>query len=102
MSFNYDGTPFDPGTFVGGFLQIGGDGSLTDLYNDDLLPDLDRYTFNTSFRYDLNSHVRAFAEFKFTHIDTYFTAQPTYDYGLYIPLDNPYIPAAAVTDARQF
>lgn len=99
VSFQANGQPFDPGLPAGDFLQIGGSGSLTDLYNDDLLAELDRQTFNSTFRYDLTDKIRLFGEVKYNHIRTFFTAQPTYDYGLFIPQDNPFIPAAAYADA---
>lgn len=98
-SFDGDGNPFDPGTYTGGFLTIGGSGSLTDLYNDDLLPELNRQNVNFTFHYDLTENIRLFGEAKYAHTNTFFTAQPTYDYALVIPIDNPFIPAAAYADA---
>lgn len=99
VSFLGDGTPFVDGVSAGGFTMIGGSGTPLDDFNDDLLPGLERGTVSLTGRYDITPRLRAFTELKYTKSNTQFFAQPSYVYGLFIPLDNPYIPDAARADA---
>ncbi len=95
-----NGAPFVHGINFGGFISIGGSGSLLDEYNDDLLPGVDRWALNLIGHYDINPRVRVFTELKYTQSNSDFTAQPSYDYGLLIPNDNPFLPADAVFDSQ--
>lgn len=99
VSFLGDGSPFVDGVYLGGFSMQGGSGSLTDLFNDDLLPGFERLSLNTTANYEVSPAFRLFGELKYNKTKSDFVAQPSYDYGLYIPLDNPYIPAAALADS---
>jgi iron complex outermembrane receptor protein len=99
VSFLGDGTPFIDGVSAGGFTMIGGSGTPLDDFNDDLLPGLERGTVSLTGRYDVTPKLRAFTELKYTQSNTQFFAQPSYVYGLFIPIDNPYIPATALADA---
>lgn len=98
-SFTGDGLPFVDGVYPNtGFFQIGGSGTLLDKYNDDLLSGVNRVTFNSTGRFSINSKIQGFTELKYSANRSGFTGQPSYDYALYIPIDNPYIPASAVAD----
>lgn len=99
VSFLADGTPFVDGESAGGFIALGGSGTPLDDFNDDLLPGLERGTVSLTGRYDLNDRLRVFGEAKYTQSETEFFAQPSYVYGLFVSLDNPFIPAAARADA---
>ncbi len=99
VSFLADGSPFIDGVYAGGFIALGGSGTPLDDFNDDLLPGLERGTVSLTGRYDLTDNLRVFGEAKYTQSQTEFFAQPSYVYGLFVPLDNPFIPAAARADA---
>jgi outer membrane receptor protein involved in Fe transport len=99
VSFLANGSPFVDGISAGGFIALGGSGTPLDDFNDDLLPGLERGTVSLTGRFDLTPRFRAFTELKYTQSQTEFFAQPSYVYGLYVPLDNPFIPAAARADA---
>ncbi|WP_309646484.1 TonB-dependent receptor domain-containing protein [Phenylobacterium sp.] len=100
VSFLGDGQPFIEGRYAGGFFMIGGSGSRLDDFNDDLLPGLERITLSSRASFELNDNHRLFGEFKFTTSDTEFEAQPSYDYGLFISDENPFLPANVLADAR--
>ena len=99
VSFLGNGDPFVDGISAGGFTAIGGSGSPLDDFNDDLLPGLERGTLSLTGRYDITPGLRAFTELKYTQSQTQFFAQPSYVYGLFVPLDNPFIPASARADS---
>lgn len=99
VSFLADGSPFIDGESAGGFIALGGSGTPLDDFNDDLLPGLERGTVSLTGRYDLTPGLRAFSELKYTQSQTEFFAQPSYVYGLFTSLDNPFIPATARADS---
>lgn len=99
VSFLGDGTPWTDGIYAGEFFMIGGDGSRLDDFNDDLLPGLERHAVSASFNYDLTPRVNVFADIKYTNNQTNFEAQPSYDYGLFLALDNPFMPDVIRNDA---
>lgn len=100
VSFLGNGDPFIDGVYTSGFIMLGGSGSPLDLFNDDLLPGLDRNTFNATGRFDITPNLSVFGEAKYVKTETSFYAQPSYEYGLFIPEDNPLIPANVLADAR--
>lgn len=100
VSFLGNGQPFVQGQYAGGFFMIGGSGSRLDDFNDDLLPGLERIILSSRASFKLNDNHRLFGEFKYTNSQTQFEAQPSYDYGLFIGADNPFIPANVLADAR--
>lgn len=99
IGFNGDGTPWNDGIYNGGFTMIGGDGTQLDAFIDDLLPQLERTAFNTTARFELAPQFEVFFEGKYVETQTAFLAQPTFNYGLYVPEDNPFIPASIRADA---
>ena len=94
IDFNGDGTPWAEGTYVGGAFMQGGTGSRLEDFNDQLIPDLDRWTMHARGRFDINNAFRIISEFKWAHTETYFVGQPTYDFGQVISTDNPFMPAS--------
>ncbi len=99
VDFNGDGTPFQDGIYTSGFSMIGGDGSQLAAFGTDLIPQLDRYSFNATARVELAPNHWFFAEGKFVRAETQFQSQPSYDYALYVPIDNPFIPQTIVDAA---
>lgn len=93
VDFNGDGTPFRDGQYGGGFSVIGGDGSQLAAFQTDMIPELERMSVQSTFNIELAPRHHAFGEFKFSRSETAFQSQPTFDYGLIIPIDNPFIPA---------
>ncbi|MFA6115587.1 MAG: TonB-dependent receptor [Sphingomonas sp.] len=87
-------TQFDPGTFVPDFYQQGGNATLVSDYGNDLLPQIRRHVVNAITHFDVAPALTLFAEGKYANIRSFSLAQPTFDYYLLIPEDNPYIPAA--------
>lgn len=85
---------FDAGTFVPNFYQQGGNATLVSDYGNDLLPKVERHVFNALAHFDVSDAVTIFAEGKYANIRSFSLAQPTFDYYLLIPDDNPYIPAS--------
>ncbi|KPF80256.1 hypothetical protein IP78_07325 [Brevundimonas sp. AAP58] len=112
FGFDYEGAGavWRDGRPTSGFPVIGGSGTLLDDFVDDLSPAQDRYTINTTGRFQLNDNHELFWEGKFARIETGFTAQPTYDFGygpdnaflflgLWTGIDNPFMPTAIRNDA---
>jgi iron complex outermembrane recepter protein len=99
VSFLGDGTPFIEGTYLGGFTMQGGSGSLLDLFNDDLIPGFERTSLNSTVNFRLAPAFNLFGELKYNLTSSDFVAQPSYDYGLFIDINNPYLPATARADA---
>ncbi|MFC3079756.1 TonB-dependent receptor domain-containing protein [Phenylobacterium terrae] len=99
VSFQGDGQPWRDGIYVGGFSMLGGSGSPTDLFQTELTPGLERWTGYASAEYELAPNHRLFANVKYNNSKTSFTSQPTFDYGIFVPLDNPFIPASILADA---
>lgn len=94
IDYNGDGSAWVDGTYVGGAFMVGGTGSRLEDFNDQLIPDLDRWTINTRAHYDFSNAFRLIGEFKYAHTETYFVGQPTYDFGAYVFTDNPFMPAS--------
>jgi iron complex outermembrane receptor protein len=99
VSFNGDGTPWNDGIYNGGFTMIGGDGTRTDEFIDDLLPELQRTAVNANLNFEISPAAQFFFEGKYVEAHTEFLAQPTFNYGILIPTDNPFMPASIRADA---
>ncbi len=85
---------FDPGRFIPDFYQQGGNATLVSDYGNDLLPSVKRHVVNALTHFDVSPALTLFAEGKYANIHSFSLAQPTFDYYLLIPEDNPFIPAA--------
>lgn len=99
VTFLSDGSRFVDGQSAGGFIAVGGSGTRLDDFNDDLLPGLKRGAVNLNGRFELAPNATLFGELKYTNSQATFFAQPSYFYGLHVPLDNPYLPAVARADS---
>lgn len=97
--YNGAGQPWDPGTFVPPFFQVGGSGTLQDEYVGDLLPKSERTATNLFLNYKITPNVRLFSELKFVRVDTSSQSQPSFDFFLTINPDNPFVPANIAADA---
>lgn len=87
-----DGSIFDPGVFAGVPFQIGGSGTPVSTYGGELLPSIDRYIGNLLFRYELTDNIEFYAQGKYARIESDSEGQPTFDFALVTPFDNPFIP----------
>ncbi len=92
VDFNGDGTPFQDGVYSDGFVMIGGDGTQLAAFGTDLIPELDRASLNATFNVEINPKATFFGELKWVNTQTQFQSQPSFDYALFVPIDNPYIP----------
>lgn len=93
VDFNGDGTPFQDGVYTSGFTMIGGDGSQLAAFGTDLVPELERTSLNSTFNIELTPQHSFFGELKYVNTRTQFQSQPSFDYALYVPIDNPFIPS---------
>lgn len=89
-----DGQPFDHGTYIAPAYQQGGSGTLASDYGNDLLPRIRRDVVSGSAHFDVSSALTLYAEGKYARSRSYTLGQPTFDYYLFIPEDNPYLPEA--------
>ncbi|WP_435202662.1 TonB-dependent receptor domain-containing protein [Qipengyuania sp. 902] len=87
-----DGRPYIPGTFLGSFFESGGSGTPVSTYSGEILPKIDRYIGNLLFSYELTDSIRFFAEGKYARVDSESFGQPTFDFFIGVPTDNPFIP----------
>jgi iron complex outermembrane receptor protein len=87
---------YNPGDiFVDPFTAVGGDGIATIPDVVRLQPNLERYNFNTNFRFDFSERVRFITEARYTMATTQEQNQVNgFNDDIPIALDNPYIPAA--------
>ena len=91
--YGANGTPYDPGTFIPDFYQQGGSGTLVSDYGNDLLPQVKRDVFNAFAHFEFSEAFELYGEAKYAKTKSFSLSQPTFDYYLFIPEDNPYIPA---------
>lgn len=99
VSFVGDGRPWQDGLYTGGFSMLGGSGTPLDLFQTELIPGLERWTGYVGGMFEITPDHRMFADFKYNSAKTDFRSQPTFDYGIFVPIDNPYMPAAIRADA---
>lgn len=92
LILNNRGEPFDEGTFVDGFLALGGDGTPVNFFTEEFFPKTNAYSFNQTARYDFSDKVRAFSEFKYTRTNARNPGEPSFTSYLTLGLDNPFIP----------
>lgn len=98
--FNGDGSLFDFGTipYIPPYYQQGGSGTPTAGYLGDLLPEVDRYTANLFVNYEFSPAARVFGELKYSESQSFSVSSPSFDFYLWIPRDNPFIPQS-IADA---
>lgn len=99
VTFNGDGTPFQDGIYTSGASMIGGDGTPVARFNTNLMPELERSAINATFNVELAPNHYAFGEAKYVNTQTQFFGQPSWDYGLFLPIDNAFMPESIRNDA---
>lgn len=92
--YNGDGRPYNLGTAIPGGYSVGSDDTLVSDYRNDLRPSTNRHVVNLLGHFDVSDKLQLFGEVKYANVKAYSLAQPTFDYYLFVPEDNPYIPAA--------
>ena len=92
--YGSQGLPYDPGTFIPSFYQQGGSGTLVSDYGNDLLPEIRRDVVSAVAHFDISSAFTLYAEAKYAKTKSFSVGQPSFDYYLWIPSDNPYIPSS--------
>lgn len=95
------GAPWDGGTFLAPAYQIGGSGTLTSAYGNDLLPKIQRDVVNGTAHFHFSDTVELYGEAKYARTKSYSIAQPTFDYYLLVAPDNPYLPASVKSYANE-
>jgi iron complex outermembrane receptor protein len=90
--FTGTGAVYDEGTFIPGGYTIGGSSTSIADYSNDLLPEVERHVVNAVARFEVSDSVEVYAEGKYANVRSFSLGQPTWDYYLFIPEDNPYIP----------
>ncbi len=93
-AFRGDGKPYNLGTLIPGGFTRGSDDTLVSDYGNDLLPAITRHVVNLNARYEVSNAFKVFVEAKYAATKSYSLAQPTFDYYIFVPQDNPYIPAS--------
>lgn len=92
--YGAQGLPYDPGTFIPDYYQQGGSGTLVSDYGNDVRPEIHRDVISGLAHFDVSPALTIYAEGKYARTKSFSLQQPTWDYYLYIPSDNPYIPAS--------
>jgi outer membrane receptor protein involved in Fe transport len=85
--------PYVTGTFIPGGYEQGGSATSVADYTNDLLPKTRRNVFNLIGHFDVSPALSFFVEGKYARTKSFSLAQPTFDYYLYVPYDNAYMPA---------
>jgi outer membrane receptor protein involved in Fe transport len=91
--FGANGAVYDPGIFLQPGYQQGGSGTLVSDYGNDLLPQIHRDIISGIGHFKFSDAFELYAEAKYAKTKSFSLAQPSFDYYLFIPEDNPYIPA---------
>ena len=92
--YGANATPFAYGGYVPPYFMQGGSGTLYSDYNTSLLPEINRDIVNAIGHFTFSPAFELYGEAKYANTKSYSLTQPTWDYYLFIPEDNPYIPAA--------
>ena len=87
---------FEDGLIVtGGLWGSGGDGGRLNFDRDSLFPETDKFVLNLNTNYEISDTMSVFFEGKYVNAQsTTFEEQDTFYDTLFIPSDNPFIPAA--------
>ena len=88
--------PFDAGTTVQPGFSTGGNATRVADYQNDLSPELKRHVVNVIGHFDVSPALSLFADVKYANNRAYSLGQPSFDYYLYVPDDNAYLPSALV------
>ena len=103
--FTGSGNVYDLGSFLpqsGGLVQ-GGSSTPLAAYQGDIQGRTEKHNVNFLGSYKFGDALRIFAEGKYTRIEAFSIAQPSFDFYTFVAADNPFIPAnvraAIVPDA---
>jgi iron complex outermembrane receptor protein len=99
VSFLGTGAPWVDGVDGGSDYMIGGSGTLAGRYREQALPPSQRLLLDSTSHFDFTPKIQVFTDFKIAHTDTTLISQPSFNYGIFVPIDNPYIPASILADA---
>lgn len=92
--FTGTGALYDRGQLLpGNAYTIGGSSTSLADYGNDLLPQVERHVVNALGHFEISPALTLFAEGKFAATRSFSVGQPSFDYYLVVPQDNPYIPA---------
>lgn len=94
LILNAAGQPFSLGQQVSGATMIGGDGTPTQFFTSQLLPESETSSVNLNGRYDLSDKATLFSELKYVTTDATNPRSSSFTSVLQLGLDNPFIPAA--------
>lgn len=94
LILNSKGAPFQIGQRVSGSAMIGGDGTPTQFFTAQLLPETETSAINLNARYDLNDKISLFSEIKYVTTDAVNPQSSSFTSVLELALDNPFLPAA--------
>ncbi len=89
-----NGAPYEITRFIPPFYTQGGTGTLIADYIGDLRAQTENTVTSAFAHYQLADSVNLFGEAKYAHSNVFSAIQPTYDYYIYLPQDNPFIPAS--------
>lgn len=92
--FTGSGAIYNRGIDIPGGYTRNSDDTLVSDYGNDLLPSVQRHVANLFAHYDVTDSLQFFVEGKYANTKSYSLGQPTFDYYLFVPQDNPYIPTA--------
>ncbi len=92
--FNSNGTPFNPGNIINGEFAIGGDGlPLAAAFSADEIPNEHRHIAQFTGDYEFSHWIKLTGEFRFAHVDTASTSEPSFYEFEPITDQNPFLPA---------
>ncbi|WP_226016844.1 TonB-dependent siderophore receptor [Novosphingobium sp. FKTRR1] len=92
--FTGTGKVYNLGTEIPGGYSKGSDDTLVSDYANDLRPSIKRHIVNMFSTFNLSDSIEVYSELKYANIKAYSLAQPTFDYYMFVPGDNPFIPTA--------
>lgn len=92
LVLNAEGQPWVFGQRVSGSAMIGGDGTPTQFFTSQLLPEQETNSFNLNALYDITDSATVFGEMKYVTSDAVNPRSSSFTSVLEIGLDNPFLP----------
>lgn len=91
--FDGSGAPWDYGLDFGDGFTQGGSATSVASYGNDLLPKIRRNVINALGHFDVSDKLTIFGSATVADVKSFSLAQPSFDYYIFVPEDNPYLPA---------
>lgn len=91
--FDGSGAIWDYGNDFGDGFTQGGSATSVASYGNDLLPKIRRNVINALGHYDVSDKLTIFGSATVADVKSFSLAQPSFDYYIFVPEDNPYLPA---------